>query len=657
MIIFFNLARKLSEIIKNIRENWLFALIFLFGVTMRFIPVSHYQFSHDELSGLSRTIFPTFSQELNYGVMVLDTHPPLIQMFLWYWTKLFGYNEIAIKMPFLLCGVFAVYYLYRFCKSFFNDSTALISATVLSLSFIFLVYSSYARMYMPGVMFGVLLLNAIFKILFNTTVNNKDYIFFSLLSLLCAYNHHLSCLFAATLAFLALFYLPKERLQKFILFCLVTLVLYLPQLPITLYQFSTGGLGTSVGGWLSVPRSSEIYFFIKALLGCGITAKLNMILFLGLFFISIFSLIPVTKKQVFMLWVFVINYLIIHLYSVYKNPILQYSVLLFAGIALIVFLSSWSTWLSKKQTLGFIVLLIIGFSFQSFHKKHIFSKVHVQDFEMQAKTSFDLQKQFGKQNVTSVFGCEKFFVYVYEKKYKQKLNYISMEDSIYQNPLKFRQYLKHLKQSYIVLAGVTPLQVMLVKEYYPYLLSHEENYFSNVTVLSKVKTKNVDVSVVNTMPLFNSDMELYVDKKAPVIFYGDSMLYSIKHHTKEFPFGVKLPVQRSLLKENQFLIAEMTYKVDSLSHIGSDQLCLSIADKSKNNVFYTASKLADYFNSDSTRQRVYVQLFAGTEFNKWYKQNLDLEFFIWKKKNSRYNISNFKLYVVDYNPTKWTLWD
>lgn len=657
MIIFFNLACKLSAIIKNIKENWLFTLILSFGIGMRFIPINQYQFSHDELSGLSRTIFPTLSQEINYGVMALDTHPSLIQLFLWYWTKLFGYNEIAVKLPFLMCGVLATYFIYRFCKTFFDIKSALISATIVSLSFIFLVYSSYARMYIPGVLFSVLLLNVVFKIVFSPTVTIKDYIFFSLMAVLCAYNHHMSCLFAVTVSFFALFYLPKQRFLKFLLFCLIVIALYLPHLSITLYQFSIGGVGASGGGWLSAPRTNEIYFFIKTLLGCGITGKINMILFFGMIIISIFSLIPITRKQLFLLWVFLTNYLIIHLYSVYRNPILQYSVLLFAGIALIIFLSSFSSWLSKKQSYAFVILLILGFSFQSFRKKHVFSKVHVQDFEMQVKTTLDARKNFGKQNVTSIFGCEKFFVHVYEKKFHEKLNYISVEDSIYQKPDRLRQYLSKLKQPYIIVAGLSPLEITIIKEYYPNLVSHEENYFSNVTVLSKRFSKNVDVSVLNTMPLFNSDMELYVDKRSPVIFYGDSMLYPMNYRTKEFPFGVKIPIQRSLLKENQFLVAELIYDIDSLSNVSKDQLCLSIKDKNNKNVFYTSSKLKDYLNKTKTQQRVYVSLFAGAEFGKWFKQNLNIEFFIWKQKNSQYNISNFKLHVMDYNPTKWTLWN
>lgn len=657
MIIFFNLAQKLLGILKNIRENWLFWLILVAGAVIRFIPINQYQFSHDELSGLSRTVYPSLSQEIEYGVKVLDTHPALIQVFLWYWTKFFGYSEIAIKLPFLLCGILSIWFVFKFCKTFFNEKSALISASFLSLSFIFLVFSSYARMYIPGVLFSILLLNTVFRILFYENVGMWDYASYSLLILLCAYNHHMSCLFAASVGFLSLFYIPKERVMKFVSFSILAILLYLPHLSVTLYQFSIGGVGASGGGWLSPPRNNEIYFFIKALLGCGITGKINMIVCFVIMLISVFKLVPITKKQLFLFFIFIINYSVIHLYSVYRNPILQYSVLLFAGVAFIVFLSSFASWLNQKQTYMFIFLLIMGFCFQSFKKKHIFSKVHVQDFEMQVKTTIDARKQFGKNNVISVFGSERFFVSVYEKKFNTKLNYVCLEDSVYQNISRFRSFLDRAKQDYLVVAGLSPLNLIVAKEYFPYLVSHEENYFSNVTVLSKKKTKNVDVSVIYSTPVFNSDMELYVDKINPVIFYGDSILYPIIPLTKEFPFAVKIPIRKAQLSKNQFLVAELVYNLDSLSTISNDQLCMAITDKHGKNVYYTGAKLKDNLRTGKWQQHCYIEFFAGTEFEKMYKKDFNIECFLWKKKGSTFNISNFKLHVLDYNPTKWALWD
>ena len=130
-------------------------------------------------------------------------------------------------------------------------------------------------------------------------------------------------------------YIKKDWLFSYGIACMITILLYLPHLPITLYQFSIDGIGVSVGGWLPPPRSNEIYFFIKTLLGCEITGIINMLLFLGIMIVSIFKLTPITKKQLFLDWIFVLNYTVIHLYSVYKNPILQNSCLLFSGISFI----------------------------------------------------------------------------------------------------------------------------------------------------------------------------------------------------------------------------------------------------------------------------------------------------------------------------------
>ena len=199
------------QIVDRIKQNWLLILILLIGIAYRFLPIYNYEFSHDELSGISRTVFPSFIEELNKAIKI-DAHPALIQLFLWYWVKLFGYNEIAIKLPFLICGVLSIYYIYTFGKEFFNKNVGLIAATIVSCSFIFLVYSSYSRMYISGVLFSILFLISLFKILFDDNINTKDYLFFVLFSLLCAYNHHMSSLFAFTAVVLSFFYINKSHI-------------------------------------------------------------------------------------------------------------------------------------------------------------------------------------------------------------------------------------------------------------------------------------------------------------------------------------------------------------------------------------------------------------------------------------------------------------
>jgi len=638
------------------KENLLIIFILVFSVLIRFLPLTEYQFSHDELSAISRTIYPNLIQELNFAIK-LDAHPALIQLFLWFWVKLFGYSEIAIKLPFLVCGVLSIWYVYKLGKTYLSEAAGIVTATILSGSFIFLVYSSYARMYMPGVLFSILLLDSVFKILFSESVNRKDYLLMVLWLVLCAYNHHMSSLFAATVFCLSLFYISKQRLKSFLLFGALAMLIYLPHLPITLYQFSIGGIGFEQGGWLSIPRAFEIYYFIKTLLGCGISGKLIMLLFFGLMVISVFKLNPISKKQFFLLWLFLINYAVIHLYSVFRSPILQFSVLLFSGVALILFLSSFASFLSKKQLTVFTLVIFTLLSFQTVRKKHFFSKVNIHAYDEQAQTILKMQRIAGKNNVAAVFGSEPFFVYAYQKKYHTTFNYLSVYDSIFINREKFTQYLKNLKQPYIVLCGIGAADVQHIKQYFPYLVSNKEDYFSNVTVLSKYDFGYYDVSILYNSGLLNSDVNVYLEPYKAITFQKDSFNYQINRRDKEYPFNLSMPLKRTLLENNQSLIAEISFVLQQDSLSSNDLINLSVSNEKSGTVFFKSARLKDFYNKDKTTQIAIIDLFAGTEFKKWLKEDMNVNFFIKKGKNSSYKLVNFKLKVTDYNPTRWTLWD
>ena len=60
-----------------------------------------FSYSNDELSALSRVRFDSFAQLVRDGFYV-DGHPGGIQVFLFYWVKLFGMSEWAVRLPFAL---------------------------------------------------------------------------------------------------------------------------------------------------------------------------------------------------------------------------------------------------------------------------------------------------------------------------------------------------------------------------------------------------------------------------------------------------------------------------------------------------------------------------------------------------------------------------
>ncbi len=644
-------------LLKKINEHRAFFFILLAGVALRFIPLFKYEFSHDELSALSRTIFLNLSDEINYGAKITDTHPPLIQVFLYYWIKLFGYNEIAIKLPFLVCGVLSIVIVYRFCICFFNKNTALLSSTIISSSFIFLVYSSYARMYVTGILFSLMLLYYLYHILFSVSVSLKHYLLFSLACLLCAYNHHLSCLFAASAALFAFLYIPKSRIKFYLICSGLTVLFYLPCLPVTLYQLSNGGVGTVNGGWLPTPQAIDVYYFFKALFGTGYAGKLIMLILGILFLISIFKLIPISKKQILLFWLFTFNIFIIYFYSVYKNPIFQFSVLLFCGVCGIIFIASFSQFLKLKTVTIICACVSSLLIFQSVFIKKFFSSAQEHLFETQVKTASEFNVKFGKANVTSFFKTEDFFIYLYEKKFHTPLKYISLKDKFISSLALLDNYLKGLNETYIVVGNASAGEITLIKKYFPYVNTHFQGFFNNTLMLSKKFTTVNDHSVLNTISLKNSDLKLNVNDKKTICFIGDSIQFKVETNDDEFPFNIKLPLCNTNFKIGQSLIVEIDFFLDSIKNVKDEKFCVSVSDEGKDAVYFQSVLFANTYNPIKKIQHISLEYFVGSDHAQWKNKNFVMNFFIWKAKNTTYTIRNFKITQVDYNPDKWKLWN
>lgn len=81
-----------------------------------------------------------------------DNHPPIYYLVLKFWTSIFGYSEISLRMPGVLFGVLVVFLVWRLSQKFAKKASVL--ATVLVAASPFLIYYSHeVRMYMLTVVF------------------------------------------------------------------------------------------------------------------------------------------------------------------------------------------------------------------------------------------------------------------------------------------------------------------------------------------------------------------------------------------------------------------------------------------------------------------------------------------------------------------------
>jgi Predicted membrane protein len=231
----------------------LLGVILLVAAVLRLWKLGQVPFMHDEFSALFRLRFDNFHDLIRYGVTEGDSHPAGVQVFLYYWTKLVGWNELWVKLPFALMGIASVFLIYVIGKQWFNRKAGLLAAAFFAVSQLTVFYSQLARPYAPGLFFVLLMTFFWNKILFGPKKPSVGIcIGFAISACLAAMAHNFSTAQAGLIFLTGLFFLKKERRRAYWLSGIGALLLYSPNLPIFYHQAFVYG---SIGGWLAKPKT------------------------------------------------------------------------------------------------------------------------------------------------------------------------------------------------------------------------------------------------------------------------------------------------------------------------------------------------------------------------------------------------------------------
>ena len=243
-------------------EPWVkrtFLLLFALAAVLRFWNLPGLPFTHDELSALMR-IYPTLGETIQRGVIELDTHPPGVQVLEWAWTKVFGTSETAVKFPFILLALLALFHLFRFSLAWTSAGTALISTALLATLQYTVLYAQIARPYAVGFFTIALLADSITRYL--AFDRRKDLVWIGMAAVLSAYTHHFSLLLAGIMVVSVFPLLAREQRKPYLLLCLSAALLYTPNLAIFAKQFALGGLGN----WLPPPDLAWLPEYLRWIL-------------------------------------------------------------------------------------------------------------------------------------------------------------------------------------------------------------------------------------------------------------------------------------------------------------------------------------------------------------------------------------------------------
>ena len=212
-----------------------------------------------------------------------DTSPPLYNITLHYWYKLFGDSEVAIRSLSFFYYLIAILFVYKIANHLWNRKTGLVAAVFTFFNPFFFQYAFEGRMY-STLAAGVTISMCFFaKIIFPKTDSNgkirkranfKDYLGYIIGTSWALYSHHFA-IFAVIIQGL---WFIKEliwgyRKTAFDIFksYLAIGVIYAPWLPALYYQTTLVGSGF----WLQTPNLTNLRELLQKYLAEGLPNKLS----------------------------------------------------------------------------------------------------------------------------------------------------------------------------------------------------------------------------------------------------------------------------------------------------------------------------------------------------------------------------------------------
>jgi hypothetical protein len=573
-----------------IEHRWWLLAILVIATALRLYHLD-FSFSNDELSALSRLGFDKFSDLINYGVRV-DAHPAFTQVFLYYWSAVFGVSEIATRLPFVLMGIGSVLAIFLVGKEMFGEKIGLLSAALAAVTGFFILYSQLARPYSPGLLFTLLAAWGWIRII-KYPHSNWNIALASIATALAMYTHYFSFMTCGIIWLALLPMLNKLNWKSFGIASIITGLLFLPHLQITLLQLSYGG----VGSWLGAPESDYWKKYLLYIFNESLWFEWTVFaLFLFSIMLSFRHLKPI-KWHLFSLAVFVLPFLIGYYYSIHINPVLQYSTLLFAAPFLFfVLFSAFGDYVNKKFTIVALLIVIVGGLYSTIWGKKHYEVAHFGVFKELAESIVLWDKEFGEDQITIVVSVHgDYYLDYYFQRMGHEPNIVLYElqsDSALQ---RLNQLTQNSSTKFFALAWsniyVTPETYEMVMRNYPYLIDYESYFNSGVYLFSKEKPEK---DVINRTLIFDSSN--IISKEL-----NDSISQYVLQENQEFSKGFEGNPLNMGLSGNEHMIARATVSASSTSQL---TVVFEYNSAINEKVWYGSSLNPIFFNGQNNRHQI-----------------------------------------------------
>lgn len=216
--------------------------------------------------------------------LIKGNNPPLWEIILHFWIKIFGSGKFSVRFLPMLFSSFTAIYIFLIGKRFFNYKTGLTAALLFSFSNYHLFFSHEARIY-P--LFCLLTTMSMYHFLTFLKYPKQQIhlIAFTLCNIVVCYAHYFGFFLLFTQLLCTLFYLKLDRriVYSYILSLFIFLIAYLPIVKVYISRLF---VSVNQGTWLSSVKGDSWFF----LLASWTNNRINLIIFLIFVVVSLIFL-------------------------------------------------------------------------------------------------------------------------------------------------------------------------------------------------------------------------------------------------------------------------------------------------------------------------------------------------------------------------------
>lgn len=305
-------------------------------------------------------------------------NPPLFEIFLHYWIKIFGINELAVRFPSMIFSSLTVFFIYRIGIRFYTYPFALFSSLIYSFSNYHLFFAHECRVYSLFAFLTTLSMYCFLEII-NYSKERKYLVVLIIADILLLYAHYFGffVLFTQFIAVVSISELRKNFFKSSIGVIFIISIAYIPNLQILFHRFFDT---TKSGSWVKPPNGIEsIYNMLWDFSNKPLTTILCIAVLVGAIikFIVLKNYKAVSKNtKVILLW-FLFPFLFMFIIS-YWLPMFLDRYLIFVSIGYYLILAIAVNYLYVQKTFGnntiaglIVVFFIITFRPNIDNKRHV----------------------------------------------------------------------------------------------------------------------------------------------------------------------------------------------------------------------------------------------------------------------------------------------